>query len=214
MNRVFRVMVMAISLMAIAMALYTTIRIEQDDPARSLLNRSVMMKNNVDNPDLDDVVLEHAQYLHDLSRTTKMLMLTAIAMQWCSTAIIVLLCVYMFRSPCRKGTFVPMISTDIERVQFSMIYGGTVAECENVMAALEEEGIGSWLAKANLIKLKPDNQGIYVVIVNVEQHDNARRAITANCNLNSYERLTACPACGAKVSVNPAECPDCGLHLT
>ncbi len=99
------------------------------------------------------------------------------------------------------------------------MFVGGLDDCKYTIEILDKLGFPSALDVAEKMGQQYANRGYYIVTMPEENAEQAKRLMEQKIREdleinNSPEELeNKCPACGAELSADHTECPDCGLNF-
>jgi len=105
--------------------------------------------------------------------------------------------------------------------KYAVIHIGGLDDCKFTISTLESAKIDCLLDVAEKFGPQYAHKGYYVVAVPSEKIDDAKSAIEKQlCEELNIEEISGsenesekCPACGAEISEQHTECPDCGISF-
>jgi len=106
-----------------------------------------------------------------------------------------------------------------EELRLAVMFVGGLDDCKYTMNILNDLGYPSALDIAEKMGPQYANRGYYIVTMPEENANEAKelmeKKIREDLEVNNYpeEFENKCPACGAELTDDHNECPDCGLNF-
>ena len=108
---------------------------------------------------------------------------------------------------------------ETEEKRVAVMFVGGLDDCKYTIKILDDLGFPCALDIAEKMGPQYANRGYYIVTMPEENAEKAKelmeKMIREDLDINSSpENIDdKCPACGAELSVDHTECPDCGLNF-